>query len=101
MPDILLLLTGFLAGAFAAAAALVPKLRQARTTAALLETELSAARRDRGAMEAELQAAHDALDARDREIRIENAELRRRMDELADMIMRQEGAAPPPAASEP
>jgi outer membrane murein-binding lipoprotein Lpp len=95
--DILLLMAAFLAGAIAAGAVLLPRLRQVRGMVTLLESQLSGVGHERQALADELAAARDEAAVRDREIAAENAELRRRMDGLADLLMNQDervGAAP-------
>ncbi len=96
-----MLLVGLLAGALAVTAALLPRIRAGKAALTLLEADLTAAREERRALEAELQAAQDAADASRAVIDAENAELRRRMDELADLIMRREGAPAAPSSEGP
>jgi hypothetical protein len=74
--DILLLAGAFGLGACVAAALLVPALRSARAAATRAEAQLAAAARE----------GSDAA-RRDAAIAAENAELRRRMDDLADAIL--------------
>ena len=100
MSDLLLLLLGLLAGGLMVTAALLPSLRATRATAALLERELAAARAERNAIEADLRAAQEAADVSKAQIDAENAALRIRMDEVADMIMRREGAPRATSAEE-
>jgi hypothetical protein len=90
--DLLLLFVGLLSGALAASAILVPRLRAARGAAELVEQRLASALKDRHELQGHLDAAQSALDTRAAEIAAENAELRRRMDELADLIMERGGA---------
>jgi hypothetical protein len=90
--DLLLLFVGLLSGALAASAILVPRLRAARGGTVLLEQRLASALQDRHELQAHLDATQSAFDARGTEIAAENAELRRRMDELADLIMERGGA---------
>jgi outer membrane murein-binding lipoprotein Lpp len=88
--DILLLMAALLAGAIAAGAVLLPRLRQARGMVTLLESQLSGVGHERQALADELAASRDEAAVRDREIAAENAELRRRMDEIADLLMKQD-----------
>jgi hypothetical protein len=85
--EILLFLTGFVAGGLLIGAVLVPRLRHTRLTCRMLEGEITTARHERQQLEAELASARYAADARGSEILADNAELRRRMDELADMLL--------------
>lgn len=85
--DIGIFLAGALTAAVATAALLVPRLRRAEA--------LDAAR---GAELAQLRAERDGMPDR---IAAENAELRRRMDELADAIMLRAGGPPPPPPLSP
>ncbi|MGA0598105.1 hypothetical protein [Enterovirga sp. CN4-39] len=96
MFDLLLLTAGLLAGVLATLAFLLPKLRKARATLQVIEAELAAARSERNGLTAELETARRAVEEQDAAIAAENAELRRRMDELADQILARE--MPPPQA---
>ena len=87
MPDLLPLLLGLLAGALATAAILLPRLRAERGAVKLIEDRLASALRERQELQAELDAAQEALATRSSAIDAENEELRRRMDEIADLIM--------------
>ena len=87
MSDLLPLLVGFLAGALVTAAILVPRLRAERGATRMIEARLASALRERQDARAELDAAQDALAAGNAAIAAENAELRRRMDEIAELIM--------------
>ncbi len=53
----------------------------------LLDSQLNGSRHERQALAHELATARDEAAARDSEIAAENAELRRRMDDLADLLM--------------
>ena len=94
MSDLLLLSAGLLAGLVAAVVALLPPLRASRAMARLLESQLTSAKHERQALQAELAAAQEAADLRKREIDAENAELRGRMDELAELLMRDRTGTP-------
>ena len=87
MSDVLLFLVGVLGGAVGIAAILLPRLRARRATIQLLEARLASAVKEHQALQTDLAAAQDAIDARSAEVSAETAELRRRMDELADAIM--------------
>ena len=98
MSDLLLFFAGLLVGGTAAMAATRPALRAARATSRLLEGQLTSAKHERQALQAEFAAAAERADLRSQEIAAENAELRARMDELADRLMShpesRDGAAP-------
>ena len=87
MSDFLLFLAGAVAGSAVTAAILLPRLRARLATVKLLEARHTSALKERQSLQAELAAAQDALEKRSSEMTAETAELRRRMDELADAIM--------------
>lgn len=87
MSELLLLLVGLTAGALAASLVLQPRLRAGRTALLLLQAELTASRHERRELEEELTAAREGAPSDRPGMAAENAELRRRMDELADMIL--------------
>jgi uncharacterized protein involved in exopolysaccharide biosynthesis len=66
--------------------------------AAELEAALAAARADRERLERELASLREGASAGSEAIRAENAELRRRIDEVADQILR---AAEPSGGKHP
>ena len=88
MSEFLLFLAGVLAGSAGTAAVLVPRFRARRATVQLLEARLAAGVKEHQSLQAELAAAQNSLNAQGAQVSAENAELRRRMDELADAIMR-------------
>lgn len=89
MSDLLLSSASLLAGFILAAALLIGRTRRLRQDLRQRSAELAEAREKLHGLEAELEAAQKAAPHPTAEILADNAELRRRMDELADLLLEQ------------
>lgn len=85
MSELLLFVVGLMAGALAATLVLLPRVRASELALELLQSELTSSRHERGELEAELAAARETVG--DASTTDADAELRRKMDEIADLIM--------------
>ena len=85
---------GLLGVPLLAAALLSVRLRQARSTVREKEVELAAARDSAKRLEEEAEALRASAEGRTAEILADNADLRRRMDQLADAILARHGGPP-------
>ena len=89
--DVLSFLLGVLTGFVVAAAILSPRLRGARSALRTREAELASARETERRLREEAEALRGGAEDRNAEILADNADLRRRMDELADAILARHG----------
>lgn len=91
MSPVPLFLIGLVTGILVAAAILSARLRAARSALRAREAELAAAREEAERLGGEVEALRRAGEGRSAEILADNADLRRRMDELADAILARGG----------
>lgn len=94
MSGFLLVLLGVVLGVAGAWAFLGRTARRLSTAAVVRDAELAALRTEHERVVSDLKLLELATEGRSESVKAENAELRRRLDELADLVMRE---AEPPA----